>query len=120
MSETQKTEMTAPEKVNFILGILKRIGAWIRGDEFKKEILTKLDSLEKNLDKKIDENHMEWLRSEITLFYHRAKNGCKIYPDEFSYLSNEVFPRYEALGGNGVAHKMYDFIFDYYNNQDKE
>jgi hypothetical protein len=123
------SETTTPttDKVNAVLAILKRIGAWIRGDEYKKEIIRSIDELKEQFNKRVDdleksndENHMEWLRSEITRFYHRAKNGCKIYPDEFAYLSNEVFPRYEKLGGNGVAKKMYDYIFEFYNNQKED
>ena len=123
------SENTTPttDKVNAVLSILKRIGAWIRGDEYKKEIVKSIGELKEQfnkrideLEKKNDENHMEWLRSEITRFYNYARNKRHIYPDEFAYISNEVFPRYEKLGGNGVAHQMYNFIFEYYNNQDKE
>ncbi len=108
---------------NGVLWIIRRIYG-TRKDEMMDEIIgvrdelcAKIEGVKDSINdvsQKVDENEMDRIRSEIFKYGNYARKGEKISGEEFRRLQ-EVFDKYEHLGGNGIAHDEFRFITNYYN-----
>jgi hypothetical protein len=93
-------------------------------DEMKKMMQQSLandSDLDKRLtrvEEKVLENEADRLRSELFDCGNRCRRGIRLHPEEMDHI-RVVYTKYsQKLGQNGTGEKEYNFICDYYNNQD--
>lgn len=85
---------------------------WVRNVDTNEQIMAALDKI----NDKIDGNEKARLRSEIVRYYNKMLANQPISTQEYSYLMEEVFAPYTALGGNGLAKHMMEQIEKYVLN----
>lgn len=120
--------MTVKELVEYIilgstfLGSLLAILKYIKGgikeilkNEFK-DVNDRLDSLEK----KIDTNEADRIRSEIEHYYHICLTGGEIDSNEKTHIDNIYRKYHNELKQNGEITHEYNYIIEYYEMQFKK
>lgn len=82
--------------------------------ENHKKFESRLNSVEKN----VLENEADRLRSEIFDCGNRCRRRIRLHPEEMDHI-RDVYEKYsKVLKQNGPGEKEFNFITDYYNNQD--
>lgn len=63
-------------------------------------------------------NESDRLKAELSNYYNKCCRGLNIFPEEFLYVE-EVYHKYsDVLHQNHIGTNMYDFIAQYYKEQD--
>ena len=71
-----------------------------------------------SVEDKVLENEADRLRSELFDCGNRCRRGIRLHPEEMEHI-RVVYKKYsEKLKQNGTGKTEYDFICDYYNNQE--
>lgn len=79
-----------------------------------EKLKTKLDKVESN----VLENEADRLRSELFDCGNRCRRNIRLHPEEMDHI-REVYDKYSrVLKQNGPGEKEFNFITDYYNQQD--
>jgi rRNA processing protein Gar1 len=82
--------------------------------EANENLKNKLDKVEAN----VLENEADRLRSELFDCGNRCRRNIRLHPEEMDHI-REVYHKYSVvLKQNGPGEKEFNFITDYYNNQD--
>lgn len=80
----------------------------------QKKFEKRLDSVEKN----VLDNEADRLRSELFDCGNRCRRRIRLHPEEMEHM-RDVYNKYsKGLKQNGPGEKEFNFITDYYNNQD--
>ena len=80
----------------------------------QKKFEKRLDSVEKN----VLDNEADRLRSELFDCGNRCRRRIRLHPEEMDHI-RDVYDKYsKVLKQNGPGEKEFNFITDYYNNQD--
>lgn len=86
----------------------------------KLDVMSKSDAVQTKRMDKIEEdlimNERDRLKHVMFEYGNRARKKDSIPGEEFRYLQ-QVFEKYTNLGGNDIAHDEYEFVRDYYNDQ---
>lgn len=78
-----------------------------------KTFESRLDSVEKN----VLDNEADRLRSELFDCGNRCRRHIRLHPEEWEHIK-DVYHKYsKTLKQNGPGEKEFNFIADYYNNQ---
>ena len=80
----------------------------------QKKFEKRLDSVEKN----VLDNEADRLRSDLFDCGNRCRRRIRLHPEEMDHI-RDVYDKYsKVLKQNGPGEKEFNFIADYYNNQD--
>ena len=91
----------SPIKINPFTWLGKICGKLLGIDDLKEQI--------QKVDKKVDINEIDRIKHEISQFSGSLRNGLK--REEFDYQHiEELFTKYEKLGGNSFVASEMDFI----------
>ena len=121
------------------VAIIKPLRKWLIDSFIKKTKDAKRDEQLDNMDKKMDkllarqeclddrmtrvegnvlENEADRLRSELFDCGNRCRRGIRLHPEEMEHI-RVVFTKYsQKLGQNGTGESEYNYICNYYNQQD--
>ena len=122
-----------------LVAIIKPLRKWLIDSFIKKTKDAKIDEQLDNMDKKMDkllatqeclddrmtrvednvlENEADRLRSELFDCGNRCRRGIRLHPEEMEHI-RVVFTKYsQKLGQNGTGESEYNYICNYYNQQD--
>lgn len=79
-----------------------------------EDMRDRLDRVEKN----VLENEADRIRTELFDCGNRCRRGIRLHPEEFDHIQN-IFAKYSnVLHQNHEGELEYNFICNYYNNQD--
>ena len=79
-----------------------------------EDMKNRLERVEKN----VVENEADRIRGELFDCGNRCRRGIRLHPEEFDHIQN-VFSKYSnVLHKNHEGEMEYNFICNYYNNQD--
>lgn len=79
-----------------------------------EDMKDRLDRVEKN----VLENEAERIRAELFDYGNRCRRGIRLHPEEFDRVQ-AIFDKYSnVLHQNHSGEVEYNFICNYYNNQD--
>ena len=82
--------------------------------EKQEQLENRLSSVEKN----VLDNEADRLRSELFDCGNRCRRNIRLHPEEMDHI-RDVYDKYsKELKQNGPGEKEFNFITDYYNNQD--
>ena len=79
-----------------------------------EKLKTKLDKVENN----VLENEADRLRSELFDCGNRCRRKIRLHPEEWEHIKVSYHKYSKVLKQNGPGEKEFNFINDYYNNQD--
>ncbi|MCQ2330378.1 MAG: hypothetical protein MJZ55_00140 [Paludibacteraceae bacterium] len=85
---------------------LGKVVRWVRNEDTNKALMAAIEDTKTSLLTIINDNERGRLRSEIVRYYNRALANQPISAQEYSYLVEEIYTKYTALGGNGIAKHM--------------
>ena len=119
--------------------IVRPLRQWIIDSFVRKSQYTKIVNDIKTLNKKLDEsltndakiqerlakveknvleNEADRIRTELFDCGNRCRRGIRLHPEEFDHIQN-IFSKYSnVLHKNHEGEMEYNFICNYYNNQD--
>ena len=125
--------------IALLITIIKPLRQSIINSFVKKSQDTKRDETIENMDKKIDkllekneslakrltrveknvlDNEADRLRSELFDCGNRCRRNIRLHPEEMEHI-RVVYNKYSnELKQNGPGEKEFNFITDFYNNQD--
>ena len=79
-----------------------------------ENIKDRLDRVEKN----VLENEADRIRAELFDCGNRCRRGIRLHPEEFDHVKSIFFKYSNTLHQNHEGELEYNFICNYYNNQD--
>lgn len=111
--------------------IINSITYKAQSQEIKNDLKSMSDKIDKLLrdnedmkvrigrvEKNVLENEADRIRAELFDCGNRCRRGIRLHPEEFDHIKN-IFSKYSTvLHKNHEGEVEYNFIYNYYNNQD--